>query len=308
MVAQLKRPLKSRKQSAANGKLNGQHGRTGIVYQDPLANDPFYYGSRIVVETGPNDEEIITYLPLTQADFLDPQLGDQMIQSGNHYRQVHALFDRFDARYLNDVTTAVMSDVKMLWGIPGLQEPAPDIAVIPNITTKDQPHSSFSVVREGTRPCLVIEVVSPKYPGDDTTKVDIYEQAGIAEYFIVDPLSDDEAEPIEIIGYHLVGSDYQEIQPDAQGRLFSATTDIWFSVSDDGRELILTDGTTGELLLDNRDAHIQLQRAEERIAEEVKRAEEEERARQIAEQEAANAKAELERMRALYEGQSLDRD
>lgn len=96
-------------------------------------------------------------------------------------------------------STSIMSDFKMLWGIPGLSEPAPDLAVIPNVTTKEVYHSSFNVMAEGTRPCLVVEVVSPKYAGDETTKVDVYEQAGIQEYIIYDPCFEDEDEPAELI-------------------------------------------------------------------------------------------------------------
>ncbi len=308
MVADLKRPLKSRNRAATHGELNGRSARNGTVYQSPPADDPFYYGWRIVVETGPNDEEIITHLPLTQADFLDPQLGDQMVQADNHYRQVNSLFDRYDAHYLNDPTTAVMSDVKMLWGIPGLQEPAPDLAVIPDITTKDQAHSSFNVTREGTRPCLVVEVVSPKYPGDDTTKVDIYEQAGIAEYIIIYPHSDDETEPVEIIGYRLVGGYYQEIAPDAQGRLYSATTDMWFGVRTDGLDVVLTDGTTSELLLDNREAQAQRLLAEQRAEEEAQARQRAEQRAANAERRAADAEAEIARLRARYQSQPTSRD
>jgi Uma2 family endonuclease len=55
---------------------------------------------------------------------------------------------------------AVFADLKMRWGIPGLKNPGPDIAVVPGVRDKKRKRDSFDVMKEGTRPCLVIEVVS----------------------------------------------------------------------------------------------------------------------------------------------------
>ena len=65
----------------------------------------------------------------------------------------------------------------MLWGILSLAEPAHDLAIVPNLRSKYAYHPSFDVAKEQTRPCLIVEVVSPNYPGDDTAKVDIYARA-----------------------------------------------------------------------------------------------------------------------------------
>jgi hypothetical protein len=46
----------------------------------------------------------------------------------------------------------------MIWGIPGLKEPAPDVVIVPNIQNKKAGRFCFEVVKEGTRPGLVIEV------------------------------------------------------------------------------------------------------------------------------------------------------
>lgn len=233
---------------------------------EPSTQEAFPYGWRIIATTEPDGRETIKYIPLQPENFLDPQLGDVMVQSEQHFRLVKSLFDRFDIRYLNDATTGVMSDVKMLWGMPGLQEPAPDLAVIPNLTTKGQEHPSFNTVAEGTRPCLVVEVISPHYAGDDTTKVTIYAQAGVQEYIIINPHFEDWAAPYELTGYRLEQGQYVPIQPDEAGRLYSMTTNVWFGLDESERNLVLEDGDSNELLLDNRAAHAARLQAEQRAA------------------------------------------
>lgn len=211
--------------------------------------DRYPYGYRIAPETQPNGTIFYHYLPLTQADFLDPQVGDRLTQSDPHIKFIFSLVSRFLKYYLWATNVGIFSDLKMLWRIPGLKEPAPDLAIVPNLVDQRKYRSSFDVVAEGTRPCLVVEVMSPQYPGDDTVKVDIYQQAQIAEYIIINPHFEDEENSIELIGYRLVGKRYQKMKPDAQGRLLSETTGVWFGQDESGRDLILTNAKTGERLL-----------------------------------------------------------
>ena len=215
----------------------------------PVDEDEFPYGWRYVTETLPNGEETYHQIPLTVEDILDPQLGDVMPQNSKHYRTNVDLSKIFDLHYLNDPTMGVFGDLKMMWRIPGLQEPAPDVAIIPNIENKKASRSSFDVVEEGTRPCLVIEIISPNYPGDDTQKVKIYEKAGVEEYILINPHSDAEQPYYELWGYRRgKGGKYRPIKLDKKGRLLSKTTQVHFSVDNENDELILTDVTGKQLL------------------------------------------------------------
>jgi len=226
----------------------------------PKTVDQFPYGWRYKTKTLPNGEQIDYEEPLTAADFLDPQLGDCMIQRDKHLRSNTNLFTVFDNRYANDPSVGVFSDLKMVWGIPGLKEPAPDVAVVFNLQNQDEEadRPTFDVKKEGTRPCLVIEIMSPNYPGDDTLKVDIYQQAGIPEYIIINPHSDKARPFYEVWGYRLVSGQYKPIKPDKQGRLLSQTTNVWFSVHDKGRRLRLRDAGTGKWLLNARETEAAL--------------------------------------------------
>lgn len=227
----------------------------------------FPYGWRQVTETLPDGQTAYRRVPLIPADFLDPQEGDQLIQGSIHVRQRIALYNMLDNYYLDKPTVAVFCDMKMRWGIPGLKEPAPDIAVVPNISDKYAARQSFEVIEEGTRPCLIIEVVSPNYAGDDTDKVAIYEEAGVAEYIIVDPhAKQEEKRQCELSGYRLAGSTYRPLVPDADGRLFSETTGLWIGLDERKQWVQLTDAASGERLLTAEEEKTTRQAAEARAA------------------------------------------
>jgi len=168
------------------------------------------------------------------------------------------LFDLFDRRFRAERDVFVSSDLKICWGIEGLQEPAPDLAVMRGVRDKEANRESFDVVQEGALPCLVVEVVSSRTAehrrADYEEKVRIYEQAGVPEYQLVDPQLHLKAPRMRISGHRLDASGlYQDIEPDRAGRLLSETTGVWFTVSADGQRLWLVDAETGEKLLTSRE-------------------------------------------------------
>jgi Uma2 family endonuclease len=231
--------------------------------------DSFPYGWRYVTEILPSGQETYYEVPLTTADLLDPQMGDQVVQNSKHQRANNELFDMLDNHYEDDPTTEVFNDLKMIWGIDGLKEPAPDIAVVQNIKHKGASRSSFDVVKEGTRPCLVVEIMSEGYPGDDTEKVKIYERAGVTEYIIINPHSTAPTPFYEMLGYRLSSKGkYQPIEHDKLGRLLSQTTQIWFSIEEE--RLRLKDALTGKWLFTASDEKTGRLKAEALAREEAK--------------------------------------
>jgi Uma2 family endonuclease len=225
----------------------------------------FTIGWRYVTETLPSGEETYYQIPLTAEDLLDPQLGDQVVQHSKHQSLNHDLVNILNNHYVDDPTIRVFSDLKMMWGIPGLSEPAPDVAVIPHLKNKKQDHSSFDVVKEGTRPCLVIEIMSEGSPGDDTKKVDIYEKALIPEYFIINPHSNEAQPYYEIWGYRLENGKYQPIEFDKRGSLLSQSTQILFSLYKKGQHLRLKDNITGQWLLTTQEEKAGRLKAEKQV-------------------------------------------
>lgn len=253
------------------------------------SGEKFPYGWRNIIETLPSGQEIYYQVPLTQADFLNPQMGDQLVQRIKHSRCGIDLFNRLDNYYANDPTVGVFFDVKVEWGIPGLIEPAPDVCVVPHLTEKEPDVGTFKVSDWGTRPCLVIEVMSPQYPGDDTTKVEVYEQAQVPEYILVNPYSAKNQKKLSysLSGYRLVEGCYQPILPDKQGRLLSQTTGVLFEVTQNRQSVILTNAATGESLLTASEEKASREKAETLARQAVEQA-------QLAEDKAQLALARVE--------------
>jgi Uma2 family endonuclease len=271
-----------------------------------LDDDPFFYGSRWISVRLPDGRIVDEQIPLTPDDLLDPQLGDQVTQSDKHFELVNWLFRLLKRHFDSREDIKVTGDLKMIWGIPKLREPSPDVAVIRRIRDKHRERESFDVRREGTRPCLIIEVVSSKDAetrrNDYEKKVEIYERAGIPEYLICDPPTRFTKGGLLLTGYRL-GMDgrYRRIEPDERGFLHSETADLLFGIAEDRRTLLVIDAITGERLLADEEA---AQEAEEwarreaqarKVAEE--RARNEAEARKAAEAELARLRAELERLK-----------
>lgn len=269
------------------------------------ADDPFYYGHRwqpVLDEAGNLD---YIEVPLTQEDFLDPQEGDHFVQGTLHEKDVEKIKSIFRRLHRHHPELTVYSDLKIDWGIQGLQNPAPDVSVIPNVVDSARPRGQFDVPDEGTRPIFVLEMVSPRFVESDyERKPNIYEQAGVREYIIIDSnLRDwDDEVSYTLEGHRLHEGRYVPIQPDERGWLFSEENGAWIGVTADGDEFFVIDAYSGEQVLPDLE---QIEVAEQRaIAEAAARTEAERRA-QIAEERAdaeAAARAATERqMQALLE-------
>jgi len=243
--------------------------------------DPFYWGSRLVrVETAGGTE--LREVPLRREDVLDPQEGDMMVHGPKHGYFIRTLADMLD-RWLGSEDVAVFDDVKILWGRPDVPEVAPDVSVVRGLRDKWKDRASFSVPEEGVAPCLVIEVVSPRYREiDERDKVRIYQRAGVPEYLIVDVTTT----PVELTGYRLDRSGRYR-RHGSKRRWLSRTTGLRFRSGSGPLELLVEDAATGERLLTS---------AEEAM---VRRAEA--IARRVAEQRAEAAEAEVERLRRKLE-------
>jgi Uma2 family endonuclease len=229
-------------------------------------------------------------MPLTPERFLYTHLGDQLSQGKRHSDTARQIADMLDQFFRSAPDVLVTFDLRHYFG-RGLPYPAPDVSVIRGVRNKDADRLSFNVKREGVSPCLVFEVVSPRSSPirhtDLVTKVDLYRQAGVREYVIADrDLLDGR---FRLLGYRLegagsgaTGARYRPIEPDAQGRILSETTGLWFQTSPDGSRVRLFEYPSGRPLLTREE-------------EETLREAAEERARR-AEDEVARLRAELARL------------
>jgi Uma2 family endonuclease len=263
----------------------------------------------------PNGKMEQVEMPLTPELFLNPQVGDQMTQGKRHGDTAREIADLLTHFFRPAPDVLVTFDLKHLLG-PGLPEPSPDVSVIRGVRDKDADRDSFDIEAEGIRPCLIVEVVSPRSSRirriDLEDKVEHYRRAGIPEYLIVDSKRRDRR--LRLLGYRLDAfGRYQPIEPDEEGRLLSETTGLWFQASPDGGRVLISEYPSGRMLLTRKEEEILRKAAEERAwieaearkaaEERARAAEERERteaeARQVAEDEVARLRAELDRLRAL---------
>jgi hypothetical protein len=164
----------------------------------------------------------------------------------------------------------VLFDMKIEWGIPGLPNPSPDLAVVRGVP-KREGRSIYRVAEEGELPSLIVEVVSysdsAMYQNDHKVKVDLYQRVGIPEYFIVDPPFPPK-DPLVLTGYRLAPDGrYRRIEPDSRGCIRSETTRLFFAPSQDGRTVRVGDAETGEWLLTASEEQVARKAAEERARE-----------------------------------------
>ncbi len=245
--------------------------------------DPFRYGSRWKRVRLPNGEVIDQEIPLTPEDLLDPQPGDEVTQSDPHAQVVTTLHELLKRQFESVQDVVVLFDMKIEWGLPGLPNPSPDLAVVRGVP-KREGRSIYRVAEEGELPCLIVEVVSysdaAMYQNDHKVKVELYQRVGVPEYLIVDPPFPLE-DPLALTGYRRASDGrYRRIDPDSRGRIHSETTHLFFAPSEDGRTVRVGDAETGEWLLT---------------------ASEERAARKTAEAENARLRAELERFKKTGE-------
>ena len=233
---------------------------------------------------GPGGEMRQVEMRLTPEIFLNPKFGDQIMFGERHSRVGREIAGLLDSRLEGVPDVVVFFDLKLLLRDRSLPDPSPDVMVVRGIRPGDR--SSFDVRKEGVRPCLIVEVVSP----DDSKirdvdlerKPAIYEQAGIREYVIVDSTRQDRE--IRLLGYRLDGSGrYRPIEPDAEERLLSETVGVWFQVSPDGERVLVFEHPSGQRVLN--------------LLEQKEKANREAEARRVAEEELARLRAEIERLR-----------
>ena len=204
-------------------------------------------GWRLIEQIQPDGSVDYEKIPLTEAEFLHPQEGYRLPNSTFHDDVIRTAADILSRRYASDPTIGVFADLIVEWDIPNLKDHCPDVFVAFNLQHKDQNRGRFIVANEGTRPSLIIEVVSPRYrKADRTTKVAHYARAKVQEYVICDRRRYRGNLLEEVLGYRLVGNTYQPITPDAAGRIRCDTVGVWISLCEGA--LIMEDVATGQHL------------------------------------------------------------
>ena len=230
-------------------------------------------------------------LPLTPELYLNPELEDKMVQGEWHDVTCHEISGLLRHHFRPQPDVRVFHDLKHLLR-QDLPAPSPDVSVVFGIRDREL-RTSFDIEKEGLRPALILEVVSPLSARvrrtDLEDKVTLYQRVGIREYLIADTTR--RSKRYQLLGYRLNAlGRYQPIEPDAQGRFLSETTGVWFQVTPAGDQIHLFEAATGRRLLNLAEQEDLTIEAQAEVAREVE-------ARKAAETEIERLRAEIERLR-----------
>ena len=106
---------------------------------------------------------------------------------------------------------------------------APDVFVVKGVTRRDR--RTYKLWEEGRPPDVVFELTSPSTRSEDRrTKHDLYARLGVAEYFLFDPLDEYLRPPFQ--GYRLRLGHYRPMRPAADGSLWSAVLGLELHVQE----------------------------------------------------------------------------
>jgi flagellar biosynthesis GTPase FlhF len=197
----------------------------------------------------------------------------------------------------------------------------PILAWYLTVQNKDEVRTDFLVNEEGTRPSLVVEVVSPRYRKEDREiKVRQYARAGVQEYIIFDRRRQRGQILDEVLGYRLIDNVYVPITPDDEGRILCETVGLLLGLHDG--EVVVVDAQTQERLLraseleqwaihaqqQAAEAQQQAAEAQQQAAEAQQRATQAEEEKSQAEQRASEAEQRAAQLAELLRSQGIDPD
>lgn len=110
----------------------------------------------------------------------------------------------------------------------------------------------FKIWEEDRVPCAVFETTSKSTRREDSSyKTQLYEQLGVAEYFLYDPTADYLRPPLQ--GWRQCNGGYELMDADAEGRITCQELGLWLRLEDG--DLVMYDRETGERLLTEAEAN-----------------------------------------------------
>jgi colicin import membrane protein len=274
----------------------------------------FPYGWRFVKRTQPDGSETWDQVPLTLEDALHPQEDDVIPVNTDHDTDCTYLETVFRDRPLEPPLALVTCDVLVNWGVEGIRNHSPDVAVFVGLGRDPRPTGLVELAELGGRCELVVEVVSPNRRDNDVVaKFDHYCRVGIPVYVIVD--QEKENGPRFLRAYRRRSDRYVEIESDDQFRVELPLLGLMIGLRDNHpicydlrthEEL----GDYSQIVREREEAKRERDLAKQRLEDADRRAEQQEKAieeqvdaRQQAERKAADAQKEADRAQKEAEKQ-----
>jgi len=254
-------------------------------------DDPYRHGWRFVRVKNPDGSFREEQVPLTEKDLLFPRTGDFIVQTRGHIQDVAYLFSVFGSQVAGDPSAAVISDCRVNFNLPKVKALGPDVSLFWGVK-RQRDWATFNVAAEGAQPALVVEITSESTRKNDLgIKVEYYHRAKVPFYLVVDVTRPNGVRHLTLIGHRYTPQGYERIEPDARGRIYLDSVDLYVGVTHDRLagydRLACFDPKTGEELGD----YTALREAIDKARKETQRAKREAR---TAKREARTAKQEVQ--------------
>ena len=214
--------------------------------------------------------------------------GQPIGETDFHITATLLLLQMLRDHFTNDPRVYVASDLMFYYeqGNPRAVK-APDILVVKGV--EKHKRRIYKLWEEQVVPCTLFEITSKQTAQADlTTKYELYQRLGVAEYFLFDPL--DEYLKPRLQGFSLSQGRYQALPQSAQGELVSRELGLIFRPQGDLLRVI--DSYTGQMLATSNEYARRVEMVEQKALLEEERAYSE---AQRADSEAQRADSEAQR-------------
>lgn len=187
----------------------------------------------------------MTAIPFQREIVYPESDGQPMAESDLHRKEMTYLIDALTDHFRPAVDVYVAGNLFFYYkkGDPRAVV-APDLFVVKGVAKRDR--KVYKLWEEHRSPCFVVEVTSDTTRDEDLSdKRTVYEQLGVKEYFLFDPLGD-YLDP-RLQGHRLMNGRYRPAPLEADGSLVSRTTGVTLQI--EGEHLRLTETSSGKPLL-----------------------------------------------------------
>ena len=173
-----------------------------------------------------------SYAPTETADLYPESDGKPMAETDLHIEEIILMRSRFRNHY-RDVPDVYISGNIMMYYADGRPPKAVSPDLIVSFGVGKKPRRTYKIWEEGKPPDFVVEFSSKGTVQNDLNhKMELYARLGIPEYFLCDV--DRRYLPAPLMGFRLVGEEYIEIAPNADGGISSEVLGLDFHVLADG--------------------------------------------------------------------------
>ncbi len=219
--------------------------------------------------------------------------GEPMAETDVHRKQLSTLLVDPLIEHFRDEPEIYVSGNLFLYYEEGnpRSSTAPDVFVVKGVS--DHERRTYKLWDEGVSPCFIIEVTSTSTRRNDwREKRFLFEDLGIAEYFLFDPYGE-YMKPL-IQGFRLVNGFYRQLEPKRlpTGELEFYSEELQLILRTVGNSLRLYNPDTGEILRSLEEAEFEREQA-------IFEREQAELARKQAETKHDAALLEIERLKQL---------